>query len=297
MDDTKEDSVGEIEVDLSPTAKDEKTAKPEIVVELEDHRPNHEEVDTASAIDELRKQLASEKAARASAERLANEAAQRAYRAQNDVDDTNLQLIRNAIDTVERNSEILTERYAEAMTSGDYQSAAHIQKDMSSNEAKLLQLHNGREAMERQPKQEAPAPVVNSDPVEALASQLSPRSADWVRKHPECVTDQRMYQKMIAAHQLATAEGYALDSDDYFDSIEGTLKIKQPVAREEDPMAYTAQRRQAPPAAPVSRSAGAPRTMRLSAEEHEMALNMKMKPEEYARQKLKIQQENQGKRK
>lgn len=38
-----------------------------------------------------------------------------------------------------------------------------------------------------------------------------------------------------------------------------------------------------------------PGRMRLSAAEHEMALNMKMTPEDYAREKLRIQRDTKNK--
>ncbi len=106
---------------------------------------------------------------------------------------------------------------------------------------------------------------------------------------------------MIAAHNLAETDGKQIDSDDYFSSIESTLGLRQPqteVVHVDDPSAAAAQpvRRQAPPAAPVSRPSGAPanprpNTVGLSPEEVEMARAMDMTPEAYARQKLALQRE------
>ena len=150
-------------------------------------------------------------------------------------------------------------------------------------------------AMEAQLKQ-APRPVQHADPVEQLASQLSGPSAAWVRAHPEYARTPRLTQKMIAAHNLVTADGIASDTPEYFASVEKVLGIGAPV--EEDALSSAsapAQRRSAPAAAPVSRTGTAtgtrPNIVRLSAEEREMAGMMGMSPEDYARNKVALKRE------
>mgnify|MGYP003338451497 CR=1 FL=1 len=151
--------------------------------------------------------------------------------------------------------------------------------------------------MENAPKISPPRPV---DPVEALASQMSPRSAEWIRRNSNFVRDPRLYQKMIAAHNLAVADGYAPDTDDYFGVIEDTLKIghRVNIDQDDDPMSGAArvtQRRSAPPAAPVSRGGGGTGSrsneVRLSREERETARDLGMTEKEYARNKMLLKQE------
>ena len=250
-------------------------------------------------IEELRKQIERERAARVEAEKRAQEAAQQAYTARNEVSETNLQLVNNAIDTVRRNNDILKMHYRDAMTAGDYDKAADLQSEMSSNAAKLLQLENGKQAMEAQPKPEAPK-FTPADPVEALAAQLSPQSASWVRAHPEYAQDQRLTRKMVAAHEMVVADGYVPDTDDYFAAIEDALRINRqpaPIVRDEAmaDAAKVTQRRSSPAAAPVSRgnSATGSRSeiVRLTAAEREMAQLMQISEEEYARNKRALQKE------
>jgi hypothetical protein len=105
---------------------------------------------------------------------------------------------------------------------------------------------------------------------------------------------------MVAAHNLALADGYEADTYDYFAHVEDTLKLRQP-AREATPepalseAAAPSQRRAAPAAAPVSRAGTAngvrPNVVRLSAEEREMASMMNMTDIEYAREKQALQRE------
>ena len=281
-----------LELDLGD---DPKPAEDIIVEKSEEKTPADPVEDTLEA---LKKQLEEERKGRQEAMRRASEAEQSAYAAQGEVQDTSLHLVSNAIDTVRQNNNILKSNYREAMAMQDFDSAADIQAEMSANAARLLQLEQGKQALENQPRQPAPKPY-QADPVEALASQLSPRSADWVRRNPQYATDPRLYQKMIAAHNLAMADDIPADSDDYFDAIEDTLRMRrQDNSRDYDAMADAAkptQRRSAPPAAPVSRSGGGggskPDRVTLSAAEREMASMMGMTIDEYGRNKLILQKE------
>ena len=283
----------QFEIDLG---EDPKPAEDIIVEKSEEKTPEADPVD--NTLENLKEQLEAERKARQEAQRRASEAEYSAYEAKGEVQDTSLHLVSNAIDTVLQNNNILKANYREAMSMGDYDTAADIQSEMSSNAAKLLQLEQGKQALESQPRQAAPTPYV-SDPVEALASQLSPRSADWVRRNPQFATDPRLYQKMLAAHNLAMADDIPADSDDYFEAIEDTLRIRrQDNSGDYDAMADAAkptQRRSAPPAAPVSRSGGGggskPNRVTLTAAEREMASMMGMTPEEYGRNKLNLQKE------
>ena len=289
----EDNAEGQLEIDLGD---DPQPAEDIIVEKSEDKAADADPVE--DTLETLKGQLETERKARQEAQRRASEAEYSAYAAQGEVQDTSLHLVSNAIDTVLQNNNILKANYRDAMSMSDYDTAADIQSEMSSNAAKLLQLEQGKQALENQPRQPAPTPYVN-DPVEALASQLSPRSADWVRRNPQFATDPRLYQKMLAAHNLAMADEIPADSDDYFDAIEDTLRIRrQDNSRDYDAMADAAkptQRRSAPPAAPVSRSGGGggskPNRVTLTAAERDIASMMGMTPEEYGRNKLTLQKE------
>jgi len=282
----------EVEDDAPEVVKTEKEVEVEAKQELE---PD-------DGIKDLKMRLEHERMARAEAEKQAQMAREQAYYASNEVHDTSLQLVKNAIETVKGNNEVLKRAYSEALSVGDYGKTAEIQEALSLNAARLMELERGRSAMEQAPKPQRPEPV---NPVEALASQLSPRSADWIRKNPNCVTDPRMYQKMVAAHNLALADGLQPDTDDYFSFVEDTLKINRrpPAAKQEaesdddatSSAAKAVQRRTAPPAAPVTRAGNAsgqrPGTVRLTRAEAETARDLGMTEEEYARNKMLLQKE------
>ena len=121
------------------------------------------------------------------------------------------------------------------MASGDYGAAAKAQRSMAQSEAQLLQLKNGKAALEerlatrttegrvddtRQPTQPTASPT---DPVEALATRLTPKSAEWLRAHP---TAAGQVNKLTAAHQSAVElEGIAVESPEYFKYIEQKLGL------------------------------------------------------------------------
>lgn len=273
------------------------TEDDEIELELEQEElPEVPENEEPEFVKDLKAQLAAEKAARAAAEQRLHQAAREVHHARSEVDDTNLQLVVSAIDTVNRDIDLLKQAHTFAMQNGDFARATEIQSEMSANAAKLLQLENGRQAMESAPRK--PEPVAPpADPVEAFASQLSRRSADWVRQHPEFVTDPRMNAKMIAAHNLAVADGIPTDTDEYFEAIEQTLKVAPKAAKTETDDQYAAKvvrrRDAAPAAAPSNRGnqSASTNVVRLSAAQREMAEMMGMKPEEYAKNLVALKKE------
>lgn len=255
--------------------------------------------DPEDGIESLKSQLEEERRARAEAEARANQATDIAYRAQTESQENQMHLVTNAIETVRQNNEILKANYREAMSVDDYDSAVEIQNTMAANAAKLLQLQQGKEALESQPRQSAPEPY-RADPVEALASQLTPRSADWIRRNQKFARDPKMYQRMLAAHSLAVTDDIVPDSDEYFESIERTLGVQNQYSdrNSADPTgdaAKVTQRRSSPAPAPVTRSSSTngsrPNTVRLSTAEVEMASMMGMTEKEYGRAKLALQKE------
>ena len=284
------DDMKDIEIDVDDVEKTEDHE--DIVVETDEGSEN----DIDKSLEELKAQLERERQARLEAEKRAHETESSLYQAKNENKSSNLHLVNNAIETVKQTNDVLKANYREAMSVGDYDAAADIQASMAENATKLMQLEQGRKALEKTPDYEIPEPYYSSDPVEALASQLSPRSAAWVRSHPEYATDTKLYQKMLAAHNLAVTDDIEPDSDEYFEAIETTLRIRNSAPSYEreatSQAAKTTQRRSSPPAAPVSRGGSGtgsrPNVVRLTAEEREMASLMGMTDKEYAANKMAL---------
>ena len=271
----------------------------EITVETEEQPDEAAEevkiVKPEDGIADLQRQLEAERSRREAAERMARDAEERERSARIDKDESEIHLVTNAIQTLNRDKEILKANYAQALRAGEFERAASINDEINEAATQLQQLTNGLEAMKAKPKVQ-PLPPQSADPVEAFAARLTPRSADWVRAHPEFVKDSRLNRKMIAAHELAVADGHAPDTDGYFSAIEQTLNVAHRDQQQEDASSSAAKvvsrRDAAPAAAPVSRG-GSNRTnvVRLTAAEREMADMMNMKHEDYAKNKMALQKE------
>jgi len=290
---------------------------PEIELETappEPAKPPKAELSPTEGIAKLQKQLDEERQARIAAENRAHEASQGEVAARTDVQKTQLDLVTSAIERVTAANDTLENEYATAMAAQDFKAAAKVQRQMSDNSAKLAQLEAGKSALEKAPK---PTPRAATDPVEQFASTLSPKSAAWLRAHPDCATDTRKNGRMIRAHWDALDDGIKADTDEYFKFIENRLNIgpiiAQPPAENhghsdvEDPMASGAQPvnggRQAAPAAPVSRSSSGngggsrPNTVTLTPSQREIAyasfpeLDPKKAEIEYARHVMALKKE------
>ena len=251
----------------------------------------------------LKKQLDNETSLRIAAEHRAQEAAESEARARGEVQGTQLDLIKNALEGTVQTSKSLKAEYAAALAAQDFDTAAEVQEKMSTNAARKLQLEQGKAALEAAPKPQVRAPA---DQVEEYVGRIPgeyPRSRAWVRAHPDYVRDAQKNRMMIAAHELALAKGLAADTDSYFDSIEKTLDITKPAPDPKlngdvDPMkdaAATPTRKAAPAGAPVTRAGNGtgqrPNQVTLSADEVEMAERTGQTPEEYARNKLALQKD------
>lgn len=281
-----------------PVAAKEEAPPPE-KTEPEIKEPTPEE-----AVAALKAQLASSEMARQAAEARAREASGNAANAEKAKADTDLQLVTTAIDTVKANQESLKARLKEAYAAGDTDAIADIQSEIGTNGAKLFNLEQGKQALEA--AKAAPAksqPII--DPVESLAGQMmqggNPRSAGWIRAHPQFVQDPRLYQRMLAAHNMVMTSDTppAPDSEDYINQVEAALGISPSApalsAQGDFGVKSSPLSRAAPAAAPVTRSGrpegGRPNTVRLSADEVEMAEAMGLTKEEYAKHKLALQNE------
>lgn len=306
LDDIERAKTGDVDVQtVTPAAE---APKPAVVTPEE-------------GIETLRAQLEAEKAGR-QADQAARQAAERDAAAarsdaaghSNAAQDANVALVSNAIEGVRQNIDVHKRNYADAMTAGDYAAAADAQAEMSVQSANLVQLQTGLQALKNAPKAVAP-PIV--DHVEGfaqmVASQGAPRSAAWVRAHPEYVNNPRLFDQMQAASNFAIAKGIAPDTDAYFDFVERMLDIRPdrqvdsrqlaapadaPLPGEQplsDAAAPVASR--SPPAAPVSRgvngSGSRPTTVRLSAEQREVADMLGMTYAEYATNLVALKAEGQ----
>jgi len=270
---------------------------PEVIV-IEDNASSDSEdgskkkdVDPAAALEKLKRKLKQEKDRANEAESRARAAIAQASSASNEMDDTHLHLVGNAISTIKRDQDILKMNYRDSMASGDYDRVAEIQEAMSTNAAKLLQLENGFNDMKNKPKQVVPPPQQKDFTVEDLITRVTPKSAEWLKEHQDDLGDARSLRIMGRAHDDAVDMGIKAESKEYFKFIEKRLGIGSPSEPVDDDTevfseaAKPMQRRQSPPAAPVTRSGNGsgqrPNEIRLTREQVEYAKISGLTPKEY----------------
>jgi hypothetical protein len=274
-------------------------------VEIVDSEPEKQakkpEVSPEEGILDLKKSLEREKQARLEAERRAQEAHHRAHQATADKTESDYQLVVNAIETVNTRNEQLKNAYADAMATQDYSRAAEIQLSISSNAQQLSELKKGEKAMKAQMEaaEKAPPAAQQGDIFDQIVSEVSPRSASWLKENKDHFKGARDIRKMFRAHEDAVDDGIAPDSDEYFEYVEQRLGIRRNMdehethASAESPLSAAAAPKRAvqPSPAPVSRGSSRPNVMRLTAAEADMAASLGMKPEEYAKNKALAQKE------
>ena len=256
--------------------------------------------DVAEGIEELRAKLAESEQRRIAAESRAAGAGRSAEEVQRN---SHLLTINGALEVLASQMSGHKAAYSAAMAAGDFDQAADIQEKMASNAAERRELMNGKAYIEtRGPATGAPAP--SSDRLEAIANGLTPKSAAWVRAHPEFARDEDKTNLMIAAHYKALAAKLPNESPEYFAFVEKELGIghsdRRPAPNGADTVevdtsapalsaaAAPAQRRDTQPsAAPASRGTGSKRVIRLTPQEVEAAKISGMSNEEYARNKMR----------
>lgn len=232
-----------VEVHLEDEPKAEKREKRESRAAVDENANNVQDereqqlIEIKRQYEEQKRRAEAERNARQQAEQYAYEQAQKAQYAQYDAEGNRLQTYINAIEATEQAASNAERAYADAMASGDYAAAGRAQRAMASAEAHLLRLQNEKsqaeqyvESLRTEGRVQAPPrqtfePQQSQDPVEAMAARLTPKSAAWLRSHPEAVGK---VEKLTAAHAAATQlEGLEVESPEYFRYVEERLGIGQ----------------------------------------------------------------------
>lgn len=209
-------------------------------------------------------QRATEAEQRASeAELQARQAAQRVQQMEGQVVGSQLDTVVSGIAAAEAAALQAEQEYAAAFDSGDGAAMARAQRKIAGAEARRLRLTEAKEDLEdaaqrrtaQPPKvsQSPPQPRQTGNAVEDFIrmNQLTPRSAEFIRKHPATASDRATNARMMAAHNLAVADGVEIESDEYFRRIEEGIT---PVSKKESPP--QPQRQTRPSSAAASASGG-----------------------------------------
>lgn len=211
-------------------------------------------------------------------DRIIADAFKQAQEAQREVSVVKKDQVGTIIESLNKDKEAAKRDYRVAMESGDFDKAADAQDKISDANARIVQAERGKMALEEEVKTPLRQPVQPvTDPAEQMASTLSPRSASWVRSHPEFARDPRLTRQMVRAHEDAIDDGHEPDSDGYFSFINGKLGIdggRQVGSDNVNRQSSGREASRAPVSAPVGRdvsqSPGQQRPGKINLQSHEV---------------------------
>jgi hypothetical protein len=224
---------------------------------------------TDPGIEELRQQLATERANREAAERERDRLAQINNGAAKEIVDNRLLVITSNIEANVAKKTDIMRRIVEAKEAGDYTAETNAQAELSEVTLDLKQARLGKSRLEMEIEdakngggQQQRSGDDAGDRLEDYfrANNVHPRAQNWLRSHRDYAQDPAKNARLSVAHYDALAGGAALNSDDYFRIIEEKLGMRQPEANvdtgEQQRESSEQQRSSTPPSAPVTRSGG-----------------------------------------
>jgi Skp family chaperone for outer membrane proteins len=264
-----------------------------VEVVLEGEKGQEETVDEREAalkdmkaqLDEVNRRHEQEKIARMRAEQYAMEQAKAAQYTQADLHQSNLQVVNSGIENMQQTISQAKRALADATAAGDYNAVAEANEVLAWAHTQLNELSSGKRNIERhlqsiqtsegrvadQQPQYAPPPQPQTpeQQFEGLLSRLTPKSAAWMREHPNAAND---LNKLSAAHQAATVlKGITPETPEYFSFIESELGISNGRSNGRKPAMASAPVSSSSPTVGRSGYNGGS-TMTLSAAEVEQAM-------------------------
>ncbi len=169
---------------------------------------------------------------------------------------SHLDTITTAISASEQEVEGAKSAIRAAKAAGDVDAEIEAQDRLAKARATQLRLDEAKNDIEARiktpPKREPP----KLDAVEAFAQNRTPKTAAWIRSHPEYVQSEKGIRKLTAADAVAQDEGLIPDTPAYFDRVEQYLGLRQAANGESVTKAAPTEASQVPPV--KTRSAAPP---------------------------------------
>lgn len=241
--------------------------------------PLKAQVEAQQRAENLQKQLDDMSRSQAEAQRQLQQAQREREQERGDREEAQYSSILSAIGAEEAALEAAERELASAMGAQDWSTAAKAQRIISQAAGRLDRLGENKTAFDNRRDDQRRNP-----PQASTTSQnnLPARAQDWLREHPEFMSDTRRNQDIQAAHSyITTRKGIAAFSDAYFDALdqEFGFKTSPTVTTTSTPQSPPPERRSIPVTAPVSRDAPSTSGTRqkteitLSPEQREVARN------------------------
>lgn len=151
-----------------------------------------------------------------------------------------LDSVTNALGAVSTELNALETKLAAAHEAGEFGTVAKLQTQIAKAGARLVQLEDGKAALEARAK-EVPRQAPAGDEREAYLARRTAPTAAWVRAHPQFFTDQSFRVKVESADgYVANVLGIARDTQEYFSKIEEAVGLRQAAVVAPPPAASTA---------------------------------------------------------
>lgn len=166
---------------------------------------------------------------RTEAERAATQAREEAASARGEAIESHVTTVESGLEAARAEADSAEREYIAAVETGDAAKQAQAQRKIARAEAKIGRLDEAKAELdirrtkaEPEPRrqQQIERPRQADDPVEAYVQNRSEPTANWLRAHPDFITDPRKNAKLTAAHYDATGEGIDVDSKEYFEHVE-----------------------------------------------------------------------------
>jgi hypothetical protein len=170
----------------------------------------------------------------------------------NTVEERRLNL-ESAIATIDAALEEAEASYAKAFNDTDGLAAAKAQRRMGELTARKVEMERSRaelptkEVLEQQVKQAA-EPRTQDERIEVYLQQFQPKTQQWLRQHPEFITNRVKNQSVLDAHKAAVTKELEPESDEYFDFI------NQRVGVDDTPRDYNIMRQNGDGGRPMKRA-------------------------------------------
>jgi hypothetical protein len=252
------------------------------------------------------KRLQLEIRARQEAEHAREQRERESYGYRITAEDAQYDSILNAIQAAQADAERAQYEIAAFSEAGDHKAVAESNRRLARAESRLAQLEDGKAAIEdqksreaarlkaahQQPQQQQPQRQFTVEEYIDQIPNLLQSQKDWLKSHPETMTDNRVNTRLQAAHFETEELKYRPGSKEYFKHIEERLGYAKPEGEEEEE-----EMTRTPVAAPPSKSATSPTTGRpssskitLTPEQREMAALSGIDEVTYAKNLVRMQQ-------
>ena len=182
--------------------------------------------------------------------------------------------------------------YREAYDSGDTNKIVEAQTKMNDAQYKLSSAQNMRPQYNFS-GQQAETRVESNQQVQPPIAQPDVKATDWKSKNDWFGRDEQMTSLALGVHEQLVRDGINPSSDEYYRRIDETMQKRFPENFGDNSLEpeKPAQRKPSNVVAPATRSTS-PKKVRLTKTQVALAKKLKLTPEQYAREIMKLENAN-----